>query len=121
MFPTLWVETATQAYMNRFKEIALGLEDEFGSYTPEVRLTRAMEEINKSAVPTLFQHKPFDSIVQARIDENNKLRQARPWTYDHILGGTEGCHMEEPKMQKPFDNDAMCRLFGLASMLSGRQ
>jgi hypothetical protein len=51
------------------------------------------------------------------------MRPERPWKYDHILGGTEGCHMEEPKMQDPLDNDAMCRLFGLASMLqlAGKQ
>ena len=119
----MWVEIATQSLVNRFKEIALGLEREFQKCTPEQKLTRALEEIHKSAVPALFQHKPFDPNVKARLDENNMTRLVRPWTYDHIVGGTEGCHMEESKMQEPLDNDAMCRLFGLASMLqaSGKQ
>ena len=113
----MWVETATQSLVNRFKEIALGLEAEFERCTPEQKLERALEEIHKSAVPLMFQHKKFDPIVKARLDEINKQRLDRPWTYDHIVGGTEGCYMEEPKMQEPLNNDAMCRLFGLASML----
>ena len=113
----MWVETATQSLVNRFKEIALGLERELERCTPEQKLERALEEIHKSAVPLMFQHKKFDPTVKARLDEINKQRLDRPWTYDHIVGGTEGCYMEESKMQEPLHNDAMCRLFGLASML----
>ena len=123
VLPIMWVETATQSLVNRFKEIALGLERELERCTPEQKLERALGEIRKSAVPLMFQHHKFDPNIKARLDDINKKRLDRPWTYDHIVGGTEGCYMEESKMQEPLHNDAMCRLFGLASMLqaSGKQ
>jgi hypothetical protein len=117
VFPILWVETTTQALMNRYKEIHLGLQKELLTLHEEERAAHVMSEIQKSAVPALFSHTPFSPVVKAQVDHNNLMRPDRPWKYDHILGGTEGCFMEEPKMQEPLDNDNMCRLFGLAEML----
>jgi hypothetical protein len=64
VFPILWVETATQSLINRFKEIALGLESELEKYDDSQRFSHVLEEINKCGVPSLFQRNPFSAEVR---------------------------------------------------------
>jgi len=75
--------------INRFKEIALELEDEFKDLSPEDQLETELTKVSAMAVPSLFQKNPLSPYAKERTDENNKMRPHRPWVYDHIIAGTE--------------------------------
>ena len=116
--PVQWPGTVTQNLINKFKEIALALEDEFKDLSAEDQLEQVVAKVSAMAVPSLFEKSPFSTYVKGTTGNNDNMRPHRPWIYDHALGGTEGCHLKESVFEKTLDWHEVMRLFGLATMLT---
>ena len=67
----------------------------------------------------MFQNYPLTQTAIEQIEEKNKTckRQDRLWKYDHILNGTEGCHLTVEQMQNPIGMEGLTRLLGMAETL----
>jgi hypothetical protein len=75
-------------------------------------------KVSAMAVPSLFQKHPLSPYAKDTTDHNNKMRPHKPWVYDHIIAGTEGCHLQESVFQRALDWHEVMRLFGLTTMLT---
>ena len=114
--PIRWADTANENLINKFKEVALRLDDEFAQLDPATRITKLHSTVNNAVIKSYMRDLPYAG--QYYIDEAKKMQKTgRPWHTEHIENGVRGWHALDLAEHEPMDLTDLIRAWGYSKLL----
>ncbi len=114
-----WQETSTQTLTNKFKEIALSLNEEIKNLTGEQLLFVLRDLVRNTGQRGYFKHMEVSPMARSQIDHLNQQGRnvERPWKLEHLRDGYKGNFYKYKEGENILTYDDVMRLWGYSLFL----